>query len=388
MKQLGMYIHIPFCKRKCKYCDFSSYAQKDELISEYITCLKKELKEVGEGIKEQVREGLSIPTIIDTIYIGGGTPSYIAHDYIAQILEVVRQNFQIEKNAEITIEINPGTVDLKKLEVYKQNGINRCSIGLQAVNDELLEMLGRIHNKKEFVNTYELAKKAGFENINIDFMIGLPKQKMEDIEEMLELIEKLEPTHVSVYSLIVEEQTKLKEELEDGKLSLPEEVLERKMYWKVKEGLEEQGYEHYEISNFAKPTYASKHNLNCWNQKEYIGFGSSAHSYTDGLRYSNIANIEEYIENYKKDKQEDNIIFHEKQNEYTQMQEYMLLGLRKLKGVYGTEFIEKFGQDMFAIFSDQIKKLSKEELIEVNKDRIYLSNKGLDFANIVWEEFV
>ena len=279
-------------------------------------------------------------------------------------------------------------MDLNKLKVYKQNGINRCSIGLQAVNDELLKILGRIHNKKEFVNTYELAKKAGFENINIDFMIGLPKQKMEDIEEMLELIEKLEPTHVSVYSLIVEEQTKLKEELEEGKLSLPEEVLERKMYWRVKNRLEEQGYEHYEISNFAKPTYASKHNLNCWNQKEYIGFGSSAHSYTDGLRYSNITNIEEYIENYKKNKQEDNIIFHEKQNEYTQMQEYMLLGLRKLKGVYGTEFIEKFGQDMFAIFSDQIKKLSKEELIEVNKDRIYLSNKGLDFANIVWEEFV
>ena len=370
MRQVGIYIHIPFCKKKCKYCDFCSFEEKNELILEYINCVKQELKEVGEGIKSQVKEKLCEETQIDTIYIGGGTPSYIDAKYISEILNITKENFNIIKNAEITIEVNPGTVNIDKLKTYRECGINRCSIGAQSVNDKLLEILGRIHNKNEILNTYDLAKEAGFQNINIDFMIGLPNQNMKDIDDMLDFIKEKKPTHVSVYSLIVEDKTKIKEEIETGKLILPTEDIERQMYWRVKNGLEHNGYNHYEISNFAMPNYYSVHNVNCWKQKEYIGIGSAAHSYTDGLRYSNIEDIEEYIDNFKKDKQEDNIVFHEKQNIYTQMQEYILLGLRKLDGVSAKEFFEKFNVNMFEVFKETIEKLIKEELIIADNDRI------------------
>ena len=219
-------------------------------------------------------------------------------------------------------------------------------------------------------------------------MIGLPKQNMKDIEHMLNLIDNLKPTHVSVYSLIVEENTKLYNKLKLGNILLPNEILERKMYWTVKNNLEQQGFKHYEISNFAKNGYYSKHNMHCWEQKEYIGFGASAHSYTDNVRYSNIADINEYISNYKNNKQENNFVFHEKQNLDEKMREYMILGLRKISGIELNEFENKFGINLKYKFSDEIKKLIEQELIEINDNNIFLTDKGVDLANIVWEEFI
>lgn len=388
MKNIGLYIHIPFCKRKCYYCDFCSFDNKKEGIPEYFKYLNQELKEVGQGIKEGAEAGNNDDVTIDTIYIGGGTPSYVDTRFIEEIMQNVKKNFEIAEDAEITIEINPGTVDEKKLKIYKKIGINRCSIGMQATSDELLETIGRIHNKEQFMNTYELARKAGFNNINIDFIIGLPKQNMEDIDEMLNLVKILQPEHISMYSLILEEDTKLKEKIDNGILELPDDELERQMYWKAKNELQSMGYKHYEISNFAKVGYEAKHNLNCWDQKEYIGFGIGAHSYTDNVRYSNISNLDEYIENYRKDKQEDNILVHEKQDIESQMKEYIMLGLRKIDGISCSKFNSKFNKDVFDVFGDEIQELLKQDLIEVSCDCIKLTNKGIDFANLVWQEFV
>ena len=386
-KHIGLYVHIPFCKRKCNYCDFYSFSNKNELIIDYMKCLIQEIEEVGQGIALDKENGLNDGAIINTIYIGGGTPSYIDSKYILNIMNAIKDNYILNK-PEVTIEVNPGTVNENKLKEYINCGINRCSIGLQSSNNELLNLIGRIHNLDDFMNTYSLARKVGFKNINVDFMIGLPKQTIADIDEMLELINKIEPEHVSVYSLIVEKGTKLYTQINDGSLILPSEDEERKMYWRVKKGLEELGFEHYEISNFAKKGFYSRHNMDYWNQKEYIGVGSGAHSYTDNVRYSNIDNIEEYIENYKKSKQEDNIIFHEKQNVDSKMKEYMILGFRKIKGIEFQEFKNKFGIDLRDVYKNEIAKLKKYELIETNESSIFLSDKGIDLANIVWEEFV
>ena len=387
MKDIGIYIHIPFCKKKCNYCDFISYCGKDELTEEYIKWLIYEIEQVGKGNKKDFEAGIDELVKVNTIYIGGGTPSYIDSEYIIQIMEAIKSNFNVSENAEITIEINPGTVDKQKLIDYKKSGINRLSIGLQSTNDEILKLIGRIHTYNEFLEAYKLAQEVGVSNINIDLMIGIPNQILKDVEEAIDKISKLEPKHVSVYSLIVEEGTKIEEQLSQNILKLPDEELERKMYWKVKEKLEEAGYIHYEISNFAKAGYESKHNMDCWSQKEYIGFGAAAHSYTNGVRYSNIDSVEEFIDNLKKDKLEDNIIFHEKQTHNSKINEYMILNLRKIEGVNIEEFVQKFHGNPLYIFKKELENLQNQGLIEIG-DNIKLTNKGIDFANIVWEEFV
>ena len=387
-KNIGLYIHIPFCKRKCEYCDFKSYAGKEELVDEYIKWLKYEVKEVGEGNRLDYENNLDKLAIVKTIYIGGGTPSLIDSKYINEILEVVKQNYTLENDLEITIEVNPGTVNQEKLEQYKKSGINRLSIGLQSTHDRLLKKLGRIHNYEEFLNTFELARKVGFENINVDLMLGLPEQSIEDLKESVEEIIKLNPEHISVYSLIVEEGTPFYKKLEENQLELPKEEIERKMYWTVKQELEKAGYIHYEISNFAKAGFESKHNLSCWNQEEYIGFGTSAHSYTNNVRYSNIDSMEEYIDNFKKESEADNFVFHEKQNEDSKMKEFMMLGLRKIEGVSIKEFKNRFTLNPIFVYRKELEKLVTEELIEIDGDKIKLTNKGLDLANLVWEEFI
>ena len=387
-KNIGLYIHIPFCKRKCEYCDFKSYAGKEELVDEYIKWLKYEVKEVGEGNRLDYENNLDKLAIVKTIYIGGGTPSLIDSKYINEILEVVKQNYTLENDLEITIEVNPGTVNQEKLEQYKKSEINRLSIGLQSTHDRLLKKLGRIHNYEEFLNTFELARKVGFENINVDLMLGLPEQSIEDLKESVEEVIKLNPEHISVYSLIVEEGTPFYKKLEENELDLPEEEIERKMYWTVKQELEKAGYIHYEISNFAKAGFESKHNLSCWNQEEYIGFGTSAHSYTNNVRYSNIDSMEEYIKKKKKESEADNFVFHEKQNEDSKMKEFMMLGLRKKEGVSIKEFKNRFTLNPIFVYRKELEKLVTEELIEIDGDKIKLTNKGLDLANLVWEEFI
>lgn len=387
-KEIGIYVHIPFCKRKCNYCDFCSYENKENFISEYIQYLLQEIQEVGKENQKDAESNLDDLFLIKTIYIGGGTPSFIDSGYIVQILENIKQCYKIEPQAEITIEVNPGTVTMEKLEDYKKAGINRLSIGLQSTNEHLLQTIGRIHTYYDFLDTYRFARQVGFQNINVDLMIGLPDQTLLEVEDSLEEIISLEPEHISVYSLIVEENTKLQKQIENGTLKLPAEELERKMYWKVKEKLEQNGYVHYEISNFAKEGYESKHNMDCWNQKEYIGFGVAAHSYTNNVRYSNIESIEEYIHNFNIGKQEDNFVFHEKQTPSAKQKEYMLLGLRKIQGVSIQEFKNKFIENPIYLYHQELEKLVKEDLLEIDGDWIRLTNKGLDLANLVWEEFV
>lgn len=377
-EKLGIYIHIPFCKKKCYYCDFISYAGKEDKIEEYIEAIKKEI----------IYKLKKISKNISTIYIGGGTPSFIDSKYIVDILNVVKQNCFVKHDAEITIEINPGTITEEKLKNYLKAGINRLSIGLQETDNEVLKEIGRIHTLEEFLKNYELARKVGFKNINVDLMIGLPNQTMKNVEKSLEKIIDLKPEHISIYSLILEEGTVLYNQFISNELKLPDEQLERKMYWKVKNTLEKNEYIHYEISNFSKKGYKSKHNEDCWNQEEYLGFGAAAHSYMDKERFSNIESIEEYVLNIQNEDYIKNIIINERQTEESIKKEYMILGLRKIEGVSIQKFKQKFGENPIFIFKDELNKLSKNKLIQVDGDKIALTKKGLDLANLVWEEFI
>lgn len=387
-KNVGLYIHIPFCKQKCQYCDFKSYTGKEKLIDTYIKWLEFELKGVGEGNRLDYENNLDDLAVVKSIYIGGGTPSFIDGKYIEEILSIANEYYTVDDNAEITIEVNPGTIDKDKFETYLRSGINRISIGLQSTHDRLLKELGRIHTYEDFLNTYNLARSGGFKNINVDLMLGLPNQSLQDLEESLKEIIKLNPEHISVYSLIIEEGTLFYKKLEMNEIVLPDDELERKMYWGTKKKLENAGYVHYEISNFAKPGFESKHNLSCWNQEEYIGIGVAAHSYTNDVRYSNIDSVEEYIKNYEEDNETDNFVFHEKQTKISKMKEFMMLGLRKIQGIYIQDFKNKFGENPIYLYRKELEKLVNEELLEIDGDIIKLTNKGIDLANLVWEEFV
>lgn len=381
LNELGIYIHIPFCKQKCYYCDFVSYSNKCSEVKEYIESLKKEIEEFDFSNYK-----------VTSIYIGGGTPSYIDSIYIVEILSELKEKLKCNliefKDIEITIEVNPGTVDTKKLNDYKKLRINRLSIGLQSTKNDILKKIGRIHTYQEFLEIYKLARETGFKNINIDLMIGIPGQKIEDLKNTLQDIIKLEPEHISVYSLIIEENTPIEKMLENGEIKLPDEDLERNMYWYVKNTLELNGYNHYEISNFAKLGKESRHNLNCWNQEEYIGFGVAAHSYLNGIRFSNTINVEEYIQHIENNRKEENIQIEESQSLEDKKNEFMMLGFRKIQGVDIARFKEKFIDNPIFLYRENLNKLVEEGLIEVDLNHIKLTNKGIDLANLVFEEFV
>lgn len=374
-KDIGLYIHMPFCKAKCYYCDFISYANKEKLIKEYVEALIKEMK----------HNNLSKYSI-QTVYIGGGTPSLIDNESISNIMDNVR--LFVADNAEITIEINPGTANKEKLKKYKEIGINRLSIGLQSADNELLSEIGRIHKYEDFLNVYNEARNIGFRNINVDLMLGLPNQDLKKLEESVKEVITLSPEHISIYSLILEENTKLYDMVMNEELKLPDEAIERKMYWNVKKMLENEGYIHYEISNFAKEGYKSRHNSDCWEQKEYIGIGVSSHSYLNNKRYSNSESVEEYIKNINNNDFDKNITIHEEQTKEDKQKEYMILGLRKINGVNITKFKNKFGENPIFLYRQELNKLVQEELIEIYDNNIKLTDKGLDLANVVWEEFI
>ena len=377
MREIGIYVHIPFCKQKCYYCDFKSYANKEELIEKYIKWLKYEIKEVGEGNKLDYENDLDELVTVKTIYIGGGTPSYLDSKYIKEIIEEIRENFKLADKVEITIEVNPGTVNKTKLLDYINSGINRISIGLQSKDNELLKRIGRIHKYEDFLQTYNMAREVGFKNINVDLMLALPGQTIAKLEKGLKQVIDLQPEHISLYSLIIEDGTKIEKMLKNNEITLPDENIERKMYWETKKVLEEAGYIHYEISNFAKEGYKSEHNWNCWSQKEYMGFGVAAHSYTNDVRFSNIDSIEEYIENYEQGNVTDNFVFHEKQTQSSKMKEYMMLGLRKIEGISIQEFKNKFVGNPLYIYRKELQKLVEEELIEIELDKIKLTKRDL-----------
>lgn len=387
-KEIGLYIHIPFCKQKCYYCDFTSYANKEELVERYIKCLKKEILQYANENKIMSEHGLEERYVIKTIYIGGGTPSAIDEVYIINVLDTIKDNFKMRDNAEITIEVNPGTVNKDKLESYRECGINRLSIGLQAVQDDILKCIGRIHTYKDFENTYEYAREVGFDNINVDLMINLPNQTLDDVKESVKTILSLKPEHISVYSLILEPNTKMYELINSKTLTIASDETERQMYWYVKDTLERHKYNQYEISNFTKSGFESKHNMDCWNQKEYIGVGASASSFMENKRYSNISELEKYIENIEKGTPNKNLVLEEFLDEESKMDEFMMLGLRKIDGVDIKEFERIFQINPIMKYCKKLDKLNREGLIEIDENNIKLSNKGIDLANLVWEEFV
>ena len=389
--ELGIYVHIPFCIKKCDYCDFISYSNCFDMQERYVEKLLEEIEENKDLLKNN---------FISTIYIGGGTPSAIKSELIKKILDKIYDVSGIDKEkVEITIEVNPGTTTKSNLQMYRDCGINRLSIGLQSTDDAMLKEIGRIHNYNQFLDTYKWAGEAGFENINVDLMLGLPGQDIEILKNSLENVVNLKPKpkHISVYSLIVEEETKIEQRIDSGELSLPDDEEERRQYHYMKNFLELNEYKHYEISNFAKPGFESKHNMNCWEQKQYVGFGVAAHSYVDGVRYSNTTDLKEYLnvndnesgDNLKEEEKFNTIkTIEETQNKLDMEKEFMMLGLRKLDGVSISKFEQKFGENPIYLFRNELQKLVEEDLLEVDLDDIKLTSKGLDLANLVWEEFV
>ena len=375
MRLLELYIHIPFCVKKCAYCDFLSGPSDEKSRERYVELLCEEIQ-VCRGKVEEYQ--------VSTVFFGGGTPSVLQGEQIKRIMETLRKVFVFETDAEISMEMNPGTVTSEKLVAYREEGINRLSIGLQSVQDEELKLLGRIHTYDEFLHSYELARKAGFENINIDLISAIPGQTVSSWAETLKTIVELEPEHISAYSLIIEEGTPFFEKYGEGfgQEMLPSEDEEREMYRQTKQILHEAGYERYEISNYAKEGRECRHNIDYWERAPYLGFGIGAASLFEETRSANPSNIEEYRTSFEKKFQAEKLSVEE------QIEEFMFLGLRMMKGISKQKFAEAFGKEIEEIYGKQIERLKKAELLEENDDRIYLTEKGIDISNSVFVEFM
>ena len=448
--ELGIYIHIPFCVHKCIYCDFLSspadvHTRKQyvrALINEiYLTregkCANKLIKNVLQGdntsyedMEEQAVNGLTSDYalydtvcmadyektimqedisgcvddiksenwhIVTSIFIGGGTPSAIDAEDISDILDAVRNNYNVSDKAEITIECNPGTMDKKKAAIYRKAGINRISFGLQSTDNNELRMLGRIHTYEQFMESYKIAREAGFDNINIDLMSALPGQTMESFKAVLEKALSLGAEHISVYSLIVEEGTRLSDNI-DSFPPIPSDDEDRQMYYMTKEMLSSYGYEQYEISSYAQKGYECKHNLKYWERCDYLGFGIGAASLYGGRRYTNISDIGRYMDVLAEitnalDKSYVNELLQirtdmEELSKEDEMSEYMFLGLRKTKGIDITDFKEEFGTDIKDIFGEAIEDNIARGLLIHDGNCLYLSKRGIDISNTVMSDFI
>ena len=373
MKEVALYIHIPFCKQKCFYCDFPSYARKDDLMSDYIEALLIELKEKIKGYK------------VRSLFIGGGTPSYLNEENLRELMKVIK-NINFVENAEKTIECNPGTVSEEKFNIMKDGGINRLSFGLQTTKNNLLKGIGRIHTFEAFKDNYKLARSVGFNNINIDMMFGLPNQSVKDWTESLEEVAKLNPEHISAYSLIIEEGTPFYKLYNEDKLKLPSEEEEREMYKKCKDILIENGYHQYEISNYAKEGKECLHNEVYWMCDEYIGVGASSSSYIDGKRIKNIDDLREYI---KRIGNGDSIVDEEIINtKNDDIEEFMFMGLRMNCGIEEEEFKKRFNTNVDDIYKDVIEGNINKGLLERKRGRIYLTDRGIELSNMVMSDMI
>lgn len=381
-ENIGIYIHIPFCKKKCFYCDFVSYENKENLIQEYIDAVCLEILQNAEILSEYN---------ISTIYFGGGTPSLIKAEYIEKILNTLKLFVTDEKEIkEITIEINPNSASLDKLEKYYNLGINRLSIGLQSTHDKILRNIGRLHTFNDFKEVLKNANAVGFKNISVDLIYPLPGLNLSGFKETLNSVIKLKDEfnikHISVYNLEVHENTRLDFLLKEGFVSLCNEDEEYKMREELNKRLQDNGFVKYEISNYAYPEFESKHNLCYWNQEKYIGFGVNASSFFNLKRYRNTSNIDKYIDGIKNNK---NIVVEtEELDKLSLMKEYIILKLRLSKGVEISEFKQKFGTDIFDIFNTEFNSLKKDNLVNITSKNISLTSRGEEVANIVWEMFV
>lgn len=409
---LELYIHIPFCVRKCNYCDFLSFPAGKEIVERYVRALEEEIRRTGEAVygqngrpgetvygqngrpeeavygragggKTEVRPG-SAPKI-STVFVGGGTPSVLEPEQIRSLFSCLRESFLLEADAEISMEGNPGTLNREKLSVCREAGINRLSLGLQSADDGLLQTLGRIHTWEQFLYNYQDARQAGFRNINIDLMSSLPGQSLENYVKTLETVTALEPEHISSYSLILEEGTPFFAS-EEIRRQLPDENTDREMYEKTKEILHEKGYERYEISNYAKPGFACRHNLGYWDEVPYLGLGLGASSYYKNARFSNETDIRTYMENPfvpflgRND--------YECCDEKSRMEDYMIFGLRKMAGVSLSRFEKEFGTAAEEIYGGVIGRYVGMGFLVLEGDRLRLTDAGIDVSNRIFEDFL
>lgn len=365
----GLYIHIPFCIKKCKYCDFVSYCKKKEYFDKYIDSLLCEALEY-EGTK------------INTVFIGGGTPTILTINQIARLTEGIGKIFDISQNAEYTVEANPKTLTEEKLFSMKKGGINRISVGVQSFCDDELKACGRIHNAEEAYKTAELVKRCGFDNFNLDLMLNLPLQTKDSLFKTLKTAVELSPSHLSCYSLILEENTPLYEEYKNGKYKEPDDEQDRKLYHFTVDFLKKYGYGRYEISNFAKEGKECAHNIKYWSCDEYIGIGTAAHSYLDGVRFYNTSDFAEYIKgNFHTD---DKDLLSKKD----MISEYMIMKLRMSEGINEEVFCEKFGLSLDEIYHNQLRKFVDNKLMKHENGFYFLSDYGIDVSNSVLCEFV
>ncbi len=399
-REMSLYIHIPFCVRKCNYCDFLSFSSSDTVKKQYIKALCQEIESFF-AVQKQEKDNTE-EIIIKTIFFGGGTPSILEAKQIEEVMDIIRRSCVIDSDAEITIEMNPGTIKREKLETYQKIGINRLSIGLQTTDDERLKVLGRVHTYEQFLENYKMARELGFQNISVDLMSALPKESIKDYQKDLERVLQLEPEHISSYSLIIEEGTPFydNDEILDH---LPSEEEDRAMYELTEQMLLERGYHRYEISNYAKTGKESRHNSVYWTGGEYVGFGLGASSYLRsdhpylqdskeqleqcyGVRFKNETNIKQYIQNsYVPILEKEEVTFLSKQEA---MEEFMFLGLRMMQGIKEQQFLEQFHISVQSVYGDVVEKFVGMGLLEQTDGRIYFTKKGIDVSNSILCEFL
>lgn len=382
MKELELYLHIPFCERKCAYCDFLSAPADLPVRISYIKKLQEEIAYYGPEFEEYQ---------VSSIFLGGGTPTLLEGYQLAAILETVKKYFRLVADAEITVECNPGTLTVGKAEKLVQAGFNRLSMGLQSADDRELQLLGRIHNFAQFLESYDLARKAGFENINVDLMSALPGQTLKSWQNTLQKVTALRPEHISAYSLIIEEGTPFYERFaEDERIReegghprlLPEEAIERQMYELTQRFLHTKGYERYEISNYAKPGSECRHNCGYWTRKDYLGLGLGASSLVGHQRFQNTSDLKEYLE------QEYHHIHTETLDKKSEMEEFMFLGLRLMTGISRQQFEKTFQVTLDSVYGEVLRKLKSEQLIEEVAGYVRLTEHGIDVSNYVLSEFL
>lgn len=382
MKELELYLHIPFCERKCAYCDFLSAPADLPVRISYIKKLQEEIAYYGSEFEEYQ---------VSSIFLGGGTPTILEGYQLAAILETVKKYFRLVADAEITMECNPGTLTAGKAEKLVQAGFNRLSMGLQSADDRELQLLGRIHNFAQFLESYDLARKAGFENINVDLMSALPGQTLKSWQNTLQKVTALRPEHISAYSLIIEEGTPFYERFaEDERIReegghprlLPEEAIERQMYELTQRFLHTKGYERYEISNYAKPGSECRHNCGYWTRKDYLGLGLGASSLVGHQRFQNTSDLKEYLE------QEYHHIHTETLDKKSEMEEFMFLGLRLMTGISRQQFEKTFQVTLDSVYGEVLRKLKSEQLIEEVAGYVRLTEYGIDVSNYVLSEFL
>lgn len=378
MPPKAIYVHIPFCANKCHYCDFTSYVVNGQPVNDYLDALALEMEKATARVK---------PEQIATIYIGGGTPTVLNPSQMEKLLQDLRFYFpDRSEDLEFTVEANPGTTTPELLSVMREGGVNRISFGAQTFRQDLLKKIGRIHGAEEIGESVELARKAGFENISLDLMFGLPEQTTDDVKQSLSEAVSLEPVHFSCYSLKVEEGTRFYDLQQQNRLVLPSEDEELEMYQWTRSFLREKGYMQYEISNFARPGRESRHNLTYWLNEEYYGFGTGAHGYVDRVRYANVKGIKEYIYQIRNGflPVEESCVVSIRED----MENFMILGLRLLQGVKRSRFLQRYGVEAGEIFATALKNLQQKNLLAVEKDWIRLTEQGLLFGNHVFASFL